>query len=336
MILTSPATGLAAVSMVKNEADIIELFIRINSRIFDRIYILDHNSDDNTLLILEALKAEGHSIEIIPLSGESQAYSQVEITSRYVNSIGLSGEHAYIMPLDADEFLYVPRIAEVAEYLNAFIPPQGLAKVPWKTYCPIRTSFKNSDAPLFRYFKSRNYEPGCYFKVILSKQVASFCKLEMGNHDISSPGNTPFVQPPFIVQHVPVRSSAQIASKACIGSMAQALNASRKPGQGSHWDQISKLAVSRGLRLGYRDTLAIALNYSCWQRHPWYKFWLRPRLEWPRRSPRIGTYLDNIRYIEYSSIDVLANIRKFLANLSQQELDIVRNGCPHILSYTCF
>lgn len=329
----SSGTGLAAVSMVKNEADIIELFIRINSRIFDRIYILDHNSDDNTLLILESLKAEGYSIEIIPLSGESQAYSQVEITSRYVNSIGMSGEHAFIMPLDADEFLHVPRLAELADYLDAFIPHQGLAKVPWKTYCPTHTSFKNSDGPLFRYFKSRNYEPGCYFKVILSRQLASFCKLEMGNHDISSPGNTSFVQPPFIVQHVPVRSSAQIASKACIGSMAQALNASRKPGQGSHWDQISKLAVSRGLRLGYRDTLAIALNYSCWQRHPWYRFWLRPRLEWRSRSPRIGRSLDNIRYVEYSRIDVLENIHNFVDNLCPRELDIVRKGCPHILNY---
>ena len=53
---------LAAVTMVKNECDIIELFVRINSRVFDFIHILDHGSNDGTADILARLTAEGYAL----------------------------------------------------------------------------------------------------------------------------------------------------------------------------------------------------------------------------------------------------------------------------------
>lgn len=39
---------LAAVSVVRNECDIIELFFRINSRVVDRFFVVDHGSTDRT------------------------------------------------------------------------------------------------------------------------------------------------------------------------------------------------------------------------------------------------------------------------------------------------
>lgn len=44
---------IAAVSMVRNECDIIELFLKINLRHLDFILVIDHNSDDGTTEILE-------------------------------------------------------------------------------------------------------------------------------------------------------------------------------------------------------------------------------------------------------------------------------------------
>jgi hypothetical protein len=47
---------LSVVSVVKDESDIIELFIRINSRVVDEFFIVDNNSADNTYKILEELR----------------------------------------------------------------------------------------------------------------------------------------------------------------------------------------------------------------------------------------------------------------------------------------
>lgn len=50
---------IVAVSMARNEADIIEAFVRYHCRIFDAIVIVDHASIDGTSEILDALRSEG-------------------------------------------------------------------------------------------------------------------------------------------------------------------------------------------------------------------------------------------------------------------------------------
>ena len=44
-----------SLSVVKNEAAIIESFVRYNHNIFDGMLIVDHNSYDDTLNILNSL-----------------------------------------------------------------------------------------------------------------------------------------------------------------------------------------------------------------------------------------------------------------------------------------
>ena len=46
-------------SMVRNESDVIETFIRHNLILLDELHIVDHNSSDNTREILTLLKQEG-------------------------------------------------------------------------------------------------------------------------------------------------------------------------------------------------------------------------------------------------------------------------------------
>ena len=49
----------AGVSMVRNEADVIELWARYNLRALDSLHVIDHGSEDNTVVILQQLQAEG-------------------------------------------------------------------------------------------------------------------------------------------------------------------------------------------------------------------------------------------------------------------------------------
>ncbi len=47
---------LGLVSMVKNESDIIELFLRINIRSFNQILLVDHRSNDGTAEIIQEVQ----------------------------------------------------------------------------------------------------------------------------------------------------------------------------------------------------------------------------------------------------------------------------------------
>ena len=48
---------LYGVAMVRNEADIIEAFVRHNLTVLDGLVVVDHSSDDGTSEILSALTA---------------------------------------------------------------------------------------------------------------------------------------------------------------------------------------------------------------------------------------------------------------------------------------
>jgi hypothetical protein len=58
---------IAAVTMIKNECDILELFIKVNSRIIDAFYIIDHGSTDNCKKLLKnASTGIPHLVYIFP------------------------------------------------------------------------------------------------------------------------------------------------------------------------------------------------------------------------------------------------------------------------------
>jgi len=61
---TGDKLKLVSISMVKNEEDIIESFVRYNLNIFDEMILLDNGSSDNTLNILNSLKRENLPIYI--------------------------------------------------------------------------------------------------------------------------------------------------------------------------------------------------------------------------------------------------------------------------------
>ena len=55
---------LVGVSMVRNEADIIEAFVRHNAAVLDALVVVDHGSVDGTREILFALRDEGLPLAI--------------------------------------------------------------------------------------------------------------------------------------------------------------------------------------------------------------------------------------------------------------------------------
>ena len=94
---------IAVVSMVKNEADVIESFVRHSLTFSDFMIIADHRSSDKTHEILSALRDEGLPIIIHMVYEVCHAQSEVVtgLVSEAVNEHGAD----IVLPLDADEFV---------------------------------------------------------------------------------------------------------------------------------------------------------------------------------------------------------------------------------------
>jgi glycosyltransferase involved in cell wall biosynthesis len=121
---------LVGIAVVKNEADIIEPFVRHNLAFLDSLIITDDSSSDETLLILRRLQNEGLSIHFHS-PPENPVFIQSQITRTLVRLAAEHHQADWIFPLDADEL-----IACAGEKLilpdPAESPPLAML---WKTYC---------------------------------------------------------------------------------------------------------------------------------------------------------------------------------------------------------
>ncbi len=106
---------LVAVSIVKNEADIIEAFVRHTLAWVDHHLIFDHDSTDGTRQLLGALRAEGLPITLFT---DSALGNLQEARSNHLTHLAAQVQGAdWILPLDADEILTGPSRAVLEENL---------------------------------------------------------------------------------------------------------------------------------------------------------------------------------------------------------------------------
>ena len=95
--------NIIAITMVKNEMDVIESFVRHTLGFADRWLVADHLSSDRTREILERLRAEGLPIEIETVHEAAQI--QAEVMTRLMHRAAEEYGADVVVPLDADEFL---------------------------------------------------------------------------------------------------------------------------------------------------------------------------------------------------------------------------------------
>lgn len=65
---------IVSITMVKNEVDIIESFIRYHLNIVDEMIILDNFSNDETTIIIEKLISEG--LPVVLIKDNDNSYTQ--------------------------------------------------------------------------------------------------------------------------------------------------------------------------------------------------------------------------------------------------------------------
>ena len=306
---------IAAVTMVKNECDIIELFIKINSKYFDHFFILDHFSTDGTARIIKQIQNLGYPVTYMPLL--DKIYNQASITTAEVRRVASLNIYDYIMAIDADEFIYSESPEFFRKMLASSVNPDGIGSVPWVTYCPVKMDYFNVSAPLYSSFQARKFEPVQYYKVILGNTFARRCSVAMGNHSAKSRTyKRDTVKLSGIqLQHVPVRSKEQIIRKAILGSHAFSMTKDRKKGEGFHWDVMADLIRKNGYSLSNADFFNLSINYAVPDGN-------QPSNDVSDQFPRVGSEDDKIEFTDLAFINLVESFDAEIGRLALQVKNI--------------
>ena len=206
--------------MVRDEADLIESFVRYHCEMVDHMLVVDHLSSDATPQILDALVAEG-----LPLTRvrENRAdMAQAEVTSHWMRRTARDQDADWVLPLDADEFLAAEGDKDPRDLLHG-LSPDGAFRIPWRTYVP-RPEDPDEDSLLLRIRHRRVVEPKPYYKMLVPGVLArrEEVALQIGNHRLlDRSGRRPRkvesrVADGLFLAHFPVRSPAQLLRKALL------------------------------------------------------------------------------------------------------------------------
>lgn len=123
------------VSMVKNEADIIESFVRHSLTYADELIIADHQSSDGTWEILQKLQAEGLPLTLKRLYRVEFALR--EVVNGLIREAILAHGADIVLPFDADEFLVNTENDIPCRQVLEALDPGELYGLHWRNYEPV-------------------------------------------------------------------------------------------------------------------------------------------------------------------------------------------------------
>lgn len=248
------------ISKVKNEADIIETFLRYHVNIFDNIIVIDNGSLDGTYEIINALIKEGLPIELV-----NEAYSDFD-AYRFANQYTKYYVEKYkadmVTFMDADEFLIMEDGSNPQEKIQK-LDKNKIHYFRWKTYIYPG----NDDGEIFSFANFNQYRdekdetftkvivPASYF---LKRQVV----VAAGNHSctaIDSLSGTIINEHHSDLKfcHFPVRSSSQYKKQIILNTINMICNPKSQNHTGSHWKQIYLQSISESI-----DLKQVSLQYS--------------------------------------------------------------------------
>ena len=202
-----------AVSMVKNEADIVEAFCRHTAAFADHHLIFDHASTDGTPFLLRRLQREGLSLTLFTDNHVEvwQARRTTELMRRAVRDFAAD----WVVPLDADEFPQAADPAAFRRLLADRLPAGRVLRYPLTNYAPHPDDDPAEPNPGLR-LRHRLAAPPDTVKVIVPRAVAAdpAATLGEGNHLAAIGGRElPADDGPAWLAHFPTRTPAQTLVK---------------------------------------------------------------------------------------------------------------------------
>lgn len=210
---------LVAVSVIKNEADIIEACIRHAATWTDAHLVLDHDSTDGTRAILARLQKEGVRIQIY--TDDALGNLQQERNNHLARLAARECDADWIVPLDADEFIIGPG----REELEAFLAGDAVrpASIPLLNYYATQQddASESNPAARIRYCDPRYCQTT---KLIIPAAIAAdpAVVIGKGSHSVFRNGQTVASRAApaaFRLAHFALRSPAQQALRILMGEL---------------------------------------------------------------------------------------------------------------------
>lgn len=252
---------IVAVMSMRNEADVIESWVRYYAKEIDHIIITDNLSVDSSGDILQKLIAEGLpvTVEIDNRSGHLQQERMQKMMRRAYSEF----EADWVLLLDADEFLIPPEGKTLQETLNELDNDRPV-QVPWKTYIPTESDSEEPNV-LKRICHRMESEVIQFFKVMVPAKVGKKPKaiIKMGNHDMRMGRRTVKAQEApsgLFLAHFPVRSKEQIATKVIVGWLTTLARPKHNGGDNYHWKLLYNNFFDNGEE-AFGDLEEVAINY---------------------------------------------------------------------------
>jgi hypothetical protein len=257
---------LFGVSMVRNEADVVEAFVRHNLAVLDGLIVVDHGSIDGTSEILAKLQAEGLPLRVMP--ERDPAYRQSAIITRLAREALAHDAADFVFALDADEFLKLDARATLERALSE-VPAGAHAVMHWLTYVPDAfEGYPGTFGPGHLWWRLKT-ERHDLLKVIVGRGLLERPKdmVAMGNHCVRSPEelaarpHARLRQDVVALAHCPVRSRSQFQGKIIVGYLAHLATQPQDRRLVGHWrDLYAELRA--GADLPEERLRQIACNYG--------------------------------------------------------------------------
>lgn len=236
---------IAIVSMVRNEADVIESFVRHNLGWADRIYVAVHESTDETMSILQSMQGDGLPIFLSEVRGAAQVQSEV-VTALMRQAVADGA--SFVLPLDADEFLLpdggnAPSVSmgAVCRSLFSLLDEGKVYSIPWVRYVP-----RTGQGFLLSRKAYREKWPEKISKIVLGAKAVQEAELSIsqGNHRALLPEKDGELQAVvgenikgLHIAHYPWRSEEQAAKKAAVGWLGNVAKYTRYTRNAHQWRQ---------------------------------------------------------------------------------------------------
>ena len=232
---------LIGITMVRNEVDVIECFVRHNLGVLDGLAIVDHGSFDGTSEVLAKLKAEGLPLQIT--YDADPAYRQSERMSMLARRALKSDGADFVFPLDADEFLKL-RSRALLEQALAELPADMHATMHWLTYVPDAFGDDGGFGPGHLWWRLKT-ERKSLVKTIVGRALLEQPTdvIAMGNHAVlSEMANAQrhgrLRQDIVALAHCPVRSGRQLEGKIIVGYLAKIASGPMDRRLARHWREL--------------------------------------------------------------------------------------------------
>jgi hypothetical protein len=251
-----------AIAMARDEADIIERFVRHTNCWADALLIVDHASIDGTSTILRQLAEEGLALGVARDDAPGKHHSDRITLLAKAAAIQLNAH--IVVPLDADEFLIDEQGNSARSQLLAQ-SPDNVSYAKWRSYIPTPLD----DAGELDIFKRIGHrlvrESAGITKMIIGGALArrSDFRVGYGSHWLFTNAShaVPPAASPFHLAHFPVRSPGQITAKVLITPLAGMLDAERPVSAQEHYRWLRSICPVHSY-MSPRDLQTAAEQYA--------------------------------------------------------------------------